>query len=80
MALLRSVAEKAEAALVAVEELSEAREKADAVADVEEKAEAYCDEVKPYFDKVRAQVDGLELLMPSDAWPLPKYREMLFLM
>ncbi len=28
--------------------------------------------------KVRAGSDALELLIPDDAWPLPKYREMLF--
>ena len=28
----------------------------------------------------RAEVDALELLMPAATWPLPKYREMLFLM
>jgi glutamine synthetase type III len=27
---------------------------------------------------VREICDKLELLTPDDAWPLPKYREMLF--
>ncbi len=79
-ALLRSVAEKIEAALEGVDELSAALAKADAIADVEAKAAAYCESVKPHFEKIRAQVDALELLMPSAAWPVPKYREMLFLM
>jgi glutamine synthetase len=79
-ALLRSVSEKVEAALEAVDELQAAREKAEALTGVEEKAEAYCEKVKPYFEKIRAQIDALELLTPSDAWPVPKYREMLFLM
>ena len=69
-----------EAALELVDELQDAREKADGISDVEAKAAAYCEKVKPYFEKIRAQIDALELLSPSDAWPVPKYREMLFLM
>ncbi|MDO8756451.1 MAG: glutamine synthetase type III, partial [Elusimicrobiota bacterium] len=78
--LLRTVSEKVERALVAVDELRLALGKAEAVTDVEDKAFAYCDKVKPYFDKVRVEIDALELLMPAASWPVPKYREMLFLM
>jgi glutamine synthetase len=78
--LSREISSKLETALEAVEELGEARAKADALEDVEAKAAAYCEKVKPYFEKVRAQVDGLELQLPAAAWPVPKYREMLFLM
>jgi len=78
--LSREISEKLEIAVKAVEGLNEAREKADAIEDVEKKAAAYCEQVKPYFEKVRAQIDGLELSLPAAAWPVPKYREMLFLM
>ncbi|MBI2386818.1 MAG: glutamine synthetase III [Elusimicrobia bacterium] len=78
--LLRSISEKVERALTGVDDLQAALAKADAEADVEKKALAYCEKVKPYFDKIRVEVDGLELLMPAATWPLPKYREMLFLM
>jgi glutamine synthetase len=78
--LLRSVSEKVERALTAVDGLQAALAAADAEGDVEKKAAAYCDKVKPYFDKIRVEIDGLELLMPAATWPLPKYREMLFLM
>ena len=78
--MLRSVSEKVERALIGVDELQAELAKADAVTDVEKRAFAYCDKVKPYFDKVRVEVDALELLMPAASWPLPKYREMLFLM
>ena len=30
------------------------------------------------MDAVRAAADALELSLPDDTWPLPKYREMLF--
>ncbi len=45
-----------------------------------EKAIEYCDKVKgPYFDKIRYHVDKLELMVDDSLWPLPKYRELLFL-
>ncbi len=45
-----------------------------------EKAIAYCDRIKAkYFSDIRTAVDKLELLVDDDAWPLLKYREMLFL-
>ena len=78
--LLRTVSDKVERALIAVDELQAALGKAEALTDVEDKAFAYCDKVKPYFDKVRVEIDALELLMPAASWPVPKYREMLFLM
>lgn len=79
-ALLRAVAERTDAVLKNVEGLQAAREQADALEDVEKKAAAYCEKVKPWFEKVRADVDALELMMPAASWPVPKYREMLFLM
>jgi glutamine synthetase len=42
-------------------------------------AKAYCDKVKPLFDVIRAEVDALEVIVDDDKWPLPKYREMLFI-
>jgi glutamine synthetase len=32
-----------------------------------------------YFDKIRYHVDKLELLVDDEIWPLPKYRELLFI-
>ena len=78
--LLREVSAHVEGALEAVDGLAAALDKAQALADIEDKAESYCEKVKPYFDRVRGEIDALELLLPAAAWPLPKYREMLFLM
>jgi len=36
-------------------------------------------EIKPQMDRVRQYVDALECSMPDEQWPLPKYREMLFI-
>jgi glutamine synthetase len=48
------------------------------LSDARKQAIAYCDKVFPYFEKIRYEVDKLELLVSDEAWPLPKYREMLF--
>lgn len=56
----------------------EARKKANALLDIDKKAKAYCDEVKPYFDKIREHCDKLEKLVADEIWPFTKYRELLF--
>lgn len=56
----------------------DARKKANKIESVEEKAVAYCDKVKVYFDEIRYHADKLELLVDDELWPLPKFREMLF--
>ncbi len=44
-----------------------------------EQACAYRDEVIPAMNRLREQADHLETLTDDDYWPLPKYRELLFL-
>ena len=61
-----------------VNEMIEVRKKANKLEHAEEKAFAYCNEVKPYFDKIRYHVDKLELITDDKLWPLPKMRELLF--
>jgi len=56
----------------------EERKKANKIDDVEKKALAYCDKVKPCFDKVKYHSDKLELMIDDELWPLPKLRELLF--
>ena len=41
-------------------------------------ADAYCNQVKPYFDKIRYHCDKLEIMIDDELWPLTKYRELLF--
>ena len=61
-----------------VDEMTEARKKANALTDVKKQAIDYCDKVKAYFEEIRYNVDKLELLVDDESWPLPKYRELLF--
>ena len=77
--LLRAVSQRVDEAKKGVDALLKDLAAAEKVEDVEKKAQEYCRRVKPHFEKIRAAVDALEGLVPSDLWPLPKYREMLFL-
>ena len=54
------------------------RKKANKMVDSEEKANAYCYKIKPYFDEIRYHCDKLEMMIDDELWPLTKYREMLF--
>ena len=42
-------------------------------------ANAYCKQVKPYFDSIRYHIEKLELNIDDQLWPVPKYRELLFM-
>jgi glutamine synthetase len=61
------------------EALVEARKVANKIDDERAKAVAYHDKVAPFFDEIRYQVDKLELVVDDELWPLPKYRELLFI-
>lgn len=62
-----------------VAEMVEKRKKANRIEDTIEKAGLYNNEILPFFEKVRYHVDKLELLVDDELWPLPKYRELLFI-
>ncbi len=61
-----------------VEDMTQARKKANALTDAQKMAEMYCDKVKPYFDVIREHCDKLELIVDDEIWTLTKYRELLF--
>ncbi|MEA4839705.1 MAG: glutamine synthetase III [Bacteroidales bacterium] len=57
----------------------EARKVANKIDNEREKAVAYHDTISPYFSKIRYHIDKLELIVDNEIWPLPKYRELLFI-
>ncbi|MBP7505126.1 MAG: glutamine synthetase III [Prolixibacteraceae bacterium] len=61
-----------------VYEMTEARKKANVIEDAVEKARAYDQTVLPFMEKIRYHIDKLELVVDNEMWPLPKYRELLF--
>jgi glutamine synthetase len=62
-----------------VDAMLEERRIANRMDTFEAMAEAYNGKVMPYFEIIRAHVDKLELLVDDEVWPLPKYRELLFI-
>ncbi len=60
-------------------QMLEERKKANVIEDIREKSIAYDEKVKSYFDPIRYHVDKLEQLVDDAQWPLPKFRELLFI-
>lgn len=61
------------------ERMINARKEANRITDERTKAVAYHDNVVPAMERIRYHIDKLELMVDNEMWPLPKYREMLFL-
>lgn len=78
MEMITEISEHISMIKTKVDEMTEARKKANALTDVKKQAIDYCEKVKSYFDVIRYHVDKLELLVDDESWPLPKYRELLF--
>ena len=77
--LIEEIAERTSAIERMVEELIDARKQANKIADSHAKALAYHDTVAPKLEEIRYQIDKLELIVDDSLWPLPKYRELLFI-
>ena len=57
----------------------ENRKVANRIESIREKAIAYHDNITPFLDAIRRHIDSLELIVEDEIWPLPKYRELLFI-
>jgi len=79
MKLIEEISERIEAIETGVEELVNARKVANKIESEHDKAIAYHDSVEPKMEKIRYQIDKLELVVEDDLWTLPKYRELLFI-
>jgi len=79
MDLAKEISERVTSIIKAAEEMREERKKANNLDSAKKQAHAYCDKVKPYFETIRYEVDKLEFIVDDATWPLPKYREMLYL-
>jgi glutamine synthetase len=63
----------------AIEKLDATRAKMEHHGDLLSHARYQRDEVVPAMNAVRTVADELELLVDDNKWPLPKYREMLYM-
>lgn len=62
-----------------VDRMISERKKANRLDDERSKAIAYHDNVVPLMEDIRYGIDKLELMVDNEIWPLPKYRELLFI-
>lgn len=76
--MIKEISARISKILSSKDAMIEARKAANALDDVREKAIAYYDNVKPFFEVIRYESDKLELMIDDEQWPMPKFREMLF--
>ncbi len=62
-----------------VAKMVNARKAANKIDNERDKALAYSLNVAPCLEIIRYHIDKLELLVDNEMWPLPKYRELLFI-
>ena len=79
IALIKKIQDHTTAIQRLTDEMTEARKKANRIEDQREKAVAYHDTVAVFFDEIRHHIDKLEEIVDDQIWPLPKYRELLFI-
>jgi glutamine synthetase len=79
MHLIEQISEHESFIVENVEKMVEARKVANRIESEREKAIAYHDTVAPLLEEIRYHVDKLETIVDDEAWPLPKYRELLFI-
>lgn len=78
-ALIEEIATHISAIKTNVDDMVNARKSANKLEDAREKAIAYHDTVEPFLNIIRYHIDKLELIVDNQMWPLPKYRELLFI-
>ena len=76
--LIREIGANVSAIKLKVKEMIEARKVANLIESEKEKTYAYEATVTPFLDDIRYHIDKLELIVDNELWPLPKYRELLF--
>ena len=77
--LIEQISEHETFIIEQVQKMIDERKRANRIADEREKAVAYHDHVAPLLETIRYHVDKLELVVDDELWPLPKYRELLFI-
>lgn len=75
---LKTLTEGVNAIYDGLDALRDAHVAAEAIADSQERANAYAHKVRPAMDALRAAVDAMEPIVASDYWPVPTYDDMLF--
>jgi len=61
-----------------LKKLEQETTKAQTIDKVDKQAVAFRDKVRTSLNDLRSDIDAIEVLMPSDLWPVPVYSDMLF--
>ena len=77
--LIKSIQRNIAKLQLLVHDMVEARKIANRVESHRERAMLYHDTVAVYFDQIRDCIDDMEEVIDDQLWPLPKYRELLFI-
>ena len=76
---LALIGEHIEGLLELTGQLDEVSAKASSKKHARDEARYIAKNIIPYFEKVRGHCDALEARISDAEWPLPKYRDMLFI-
>ncbi len=77
--LIRNIQKSSATLQKLVTDMVEARKVANRIEDQRQRAIAYHDTVAGYLDDIRTLIDNLEEVIDDQLWPLPKYRELIFI-
>jgi glutamine synthetase len=76
---IRKISEHVKVVREQVKEMVDQRKEINQIPDIVKRADKYSSTIKPYLEEIRYHIDKLELIVDNQMWPLPKYRELLFI-
>ncbi|TCC96135.1 glutamine synthetase type III [Pedobacter hiemivivus] len=79
LAIIKKLSTHLNVVKTSIDEMLEQRKQVNTIEESREKAIAYDEKVKSHFDTIRYHCDKLEQIVDDSVWPLPKFRELLFL-
>ena len=79
ISMIKDIARHTSEARAQAVRMEEECDRIDAIECERERAIQYHDVIVPYLESIREHVDALEMIVDDEMWPLPKYRELLFI-
>ena len=79
ISMIKDIARHTSEARAQAVRMEEECDRIDAIDCERERAIQYHDVIVPYLESIREHVDALEMIVDDEMWPLPKYRELLFI-
>ncbi len=79
LGIINKISEHLNVVKTSLDAMLAARKITNNIEESREKAISYDEKVKSYFDTIRYHADKLEQIVDDSVWPLPKFRELLFI-